>query len=162
MTRIQRLGLFLEAHFGEVEYHMPDEEQETEEEELTSHGEPSFLIQLDDAEARINLLSMVRPSLFISYISPRLCHDAQTVDSSSEALRRRVEAVLEMAVSTVSSLSESFESGAPEEFSSGRIHKPKADVSPSDVAEGDAAQTVPVVDQNESSSPEVETQRPHD
>lgn len=68
MIRIQRLGLFLEAHFGEVEYHMPDEEQETEEEELTSHGEPSFLIQLDDAEARINLLSMVRPFLFISWV----------------------------------------------------------------------------------------------
>jgi hypothetical protein len=95
---------------------------------------------------------------FITYFFPRLCRDAQTVDSSSEALRRRVEAVLEMAVSTVSSLSESFESGAPEEFSSGRIHKPKADVSPSDVAEG------AVVDQNESSesSPEVETQRPDD
>jgi hypothetical protein len=66
-----------------------------------------------------------------------------------------------MAVSTVSSLSESFASGAPEEFSSGRIHKPKAaDVTPSDVAEGDEAQTV--VNQNESSSPEVETQRLHD
>jgi hypothetical protein len=69
MTRIQRLGLFLEAHFGEVEYHMPDEEAETEEEELPSQGEPSFLIQLDDAEARINLLSMVRPSLFVSTFS---------------------------------------------------------------------------------------------
>ena len=161
MIRIQRLGLFLEAHFGEVEYHMPDEETETEEEELTSHGEPSFLIQLDDAEARINLLSMVRSSLFIPYFPPHLCYDTQTVDSSSEALRRRVEAVLEMAVSTVSSLSESFASGAPEEFSSGRIHKPKEDGSPSDVAEGDALQTV-VVDQNESSSPEVETQRPDD
>ena len=160
MIRIQRLGLFLEAHFGEVEYHMPDEEQEAEEEGLTSHGEPSFLIQLDDAEARINLLSMVRLSLFVTYFFPRLCHDAQTVESSSEALRRRVEAVLEMAVSTVSSLSESFESGAPEEFSSGRIHKPKADVSPSDVAQGGAAQTV--VNQNESSSPEVETQQPDD
>jgi len=154
MIRIQRLGLFLEAHFGEVEYHMPDEDSETEEEELTSRGEPSFLIQLDDAEARINLLSMVRPSLFISHFFTHLCHDAQTVDSSSEALRRRVEAVLEMAVSTVSSLSESFASGAPEEFSSGRIHKTKADISPSDVAEGDGTQTV--VNQNESSSPEVE------
>lgn len=159
MTRIQRLGLFLEAHFGDVEYHMPDEELETEEEELTSQGEPSFLIQLDDAEARINLLSMVRPSHSILYLFPRSCHDAQTVDSSSEALRRRVEAVLEMAVSTVSSLSESFASGAPEEFSSGRVHKRRADVS-SDTAEGDAA--LPVVDQNEGSSLEVETQRPHD
>lgn len=68
MTRIQRLGMFLEAHFGDVEYHMPDEDTETEQEELASHGEPSFLIQLDDAEARINLLSMACFSLFISYV----------------------------------------------------------------------------------------------
>jgi hypothetical protein len=67
MVRIQRLGLFLEAHFGEVEYHMPDEDLASEQEEPTSQGEPSFLIQLDDAEARINLLSMVRPSLSNSY-----------------------------------------------------------------------------------------------
>jgi cleavage and polyadenylation specificity factor subunit 3 len=113
MIRIQWLGLFLEAHFGTVEYHMPDEEQETEEEELTSHGEPPFLIQLDDVKARINLISMVRPSLFILYIFPRLCHNVQMVDSTSEALRRRVKAVLEMAVSTVSSLSKSFKSGTP-------------------------------------------------
>jgi cleavage and polyadenylation specificity factor subunit 3 len=59
MLRIQRLGMFLEAHFGEVEYHMPDEEMEDEQEGATPDGEPSFLIQLDDAEARINLLSMV-------------------------------------------------------------------------------------------------------
>jgi len=115
MVRIQRLGMFLEAHFGEVEYHMPDEDMETEQEEPTSQDEPSFLIQLDDADARINLLSM-------------------TVDSSSEALRRRVEAVLEMAVSTVSSLSESFVSGAPEEFSGGQTqrHKAKGDIALSD------------------------------
>jgi len=112
MVRIQRLGMFLEAHFGEVEYHMPDEDMD-EQEGATPDGEPSFLIQLDDAEARINLLSM-------------------TVDSSSDSVRRRVEAVLEMALSTVSSLSESFASGAPEESSNGHIHKPKGDVSPSD------------------------------
>lgn len=68
MIRIQRLGMFLEAHFGEVEYHMPDEDTETEQEELVSQDEPSFLIQLDDAEARINLLSMACFSLFISYL----------------------------------------------------------------------------------------------
>jgi cleavage and polyadenylation specificity factor subunit 3 len=62
MLRIQRLGMFLEAHFGEVEYHMPDEDDTDPEEEGTSHGEPSFLIQLDDAEARINLLSMASPT----------------------------------------------------------------------------------------------------
>ena len=73
MVRIQRLGLFLEAHFGEVEYHMPDEDLASEQEESTSQGEPSFLIQLDDAEARINLLSMVRPSLsnLFRIFSPR-------------------------------------------------------------------------------------------
>ena len=37
-----------------------------------------------------------------------------------------------MALSTVSSLSESFASGAPEESSNGHIHKPKGGVSPSD------------------------------
>ena len=115
MVRIQRLGLFLEAHFGDVEYHIPDEDMGIEQEEPTPRGEPSFLIQLDDAEARINLLSMVTFSsghiacfFLITYV--------QTVDSSSDAFRRRVEAVLEMAASTVSSLSESFVSGAPEEF----------------------------------------------
>jgi len=146
MIRIQRLGMFLEAHFGEVEYHMPDEDTEIEQEELASHGEPSFLIQLDDAEARINLLSM-------------------TVDSSSEVLRRRVEAVLEMAVSTVSSLSESFVSGAPEERSSGQILKQKADVPSSDEVEnapstsGDVGENS-TVDQHERSPPQVETQQP--
>ncbi|KAI9437756.1 beta-lactamase-like protein [Lactarius indigo] len=120
MVRIQRLGMFLEAHFGDVEYHIPDEDMDTEQEEPTARGEPSFLIQLDDAEARINLLSM-------------------TVDSSSDALRRRVEAVLEMAASTVSSLSESFASGAPEESSN---QEAKSAASPSD-EKGEQGENVP-------------------
>ena len=37
----------------------------------------------------------------------------QVVTSTNEALRKRVEAVLDMAVTTVSSLTESFFSGAP-------------------------------------------------
>ena len=70
MMRIQRLGVFLEAHFGEVEYHMPEEPEGEEPEEDIERGEsalpphttaePSFLIQLDEADARINLISMVR------------------------------------------------------------------------------------------------------
>ncbi|RDX44865.1 Metallo-hydrolase/oxidoreductase [Lentinus brumalis] len=88
--RIQRLAWFLEAHFGEVELHMPDEGDEMEQGE-DAH-EPSLLVTLDEADAVINLLSM-------------------TVTSSSESLRRRVEAVLDMAVSTVSSLSEAFTAG---------------------------------------------------
>jgi cleavage and polyadenylation specificity factor subunit 3 len=79
MVRIQRLGMFLEAHFGEVEYHMPDEDMETEQEEPTSQDEPSFLIQLDDAEARINLLSMARSLLSVSYFMrlTALCADGR-------------------------------------------------------------------------------------
>lgn len=69
MVRIQRLGMFLEAHFGEVEYHMPDEDMD-EQEGATPDGEPSFLIQLDDAEARINLLSMVHSPLLTWLASP--------------------------------------------------------------------------------------------
>ena len=38
---------------------------------------------------------------------------SQTVTSSNEALKKRVEAVLDMAVTTVSSLSESFTAGKP-------------------------------------------------
>jgi len=37
----------------------------------------------------------------------------QTVTSSNEALKKRVEAVLDMAVTTISSLSEAFTSGTP-------------------------------------------------
>ena len=77
MVRIQRLGMFLEAHFGDVEYHMPDEEMGAEEEEPTPQGEPSFLIQLDDAEARINLLSMVTSSSdhFARFFADKICTD---------------------------------------------------------------------------------------
>ncbi|PCH43860.1 hypothetical protein WOLCODRAFT_104322 [Wolfiporia cocos MD-104 SS10] len=92
VTRIQRLAMFLEAHFGEVELHMPEDTDEPEQGE-DSH-EPSLLVRLDEADAVINLVSM-------------------TVESTSGTLRRRVEAVLDMAVSTVSSLDESFTSGMP-------------------------------------------------
>ncbi|TDL24172.1 Metallo-hydrolase/oxidoreductase [Rickenella mellea] len=93
LARIQKLAMFLEAHFGEVELHMPEQTKtdETEEEYI---DEPSLLIQLDDAEARINLISM-------------------TVVSASESLKKRVESILDMAVTTVSSLSELYAAGAP-------------------------------------------------
>ncbi|KAK0226076.1 beta-lactamase-like protein [Armillaria fumosa] len=90
MKRIQRLIMFLEAHFGEVELHMPEELDEEQEPDGPGN-EPSLLVQLDEADARISLVSMV-------------------VTSSNESLRKRVEAVLDMAVSTVSSLTESFSS----------------------------------------------------
>ncbi|TFY77132.1 hypothetical protein EWM64_g6882 [Hericium alpestre] len=87
MARIQRLGMFLEAHFGEVEYHMPEEEEEQGE---SGPGEPSF---------SSNWTRRTRGS------TSCLCE--------SEGLRKRVQTVLDMAVSTVSSLSESFVSGEP-------------------------------------------------
>ncbi|KAI0779663.1 beta-lactamase-like protein [Fomes fomentarius] len=93
-TRIQRLAWFLEAHFGEVELHMPDEADAIPLEQGEDALGPSLLVTLDEADAVINLVTM-------------------TVQSSSESLKRRVEAVLDMAVTTVSSLSEAFTAGVP-------------------------------------------------
>lgn len=62
MTRVQRLAMFLEAHFGEVEFHQPDEEgSDSEEREAgeRSDEEPSLLVRLDEADARIDLISLV-------------------------------------------------------------------------------------------------------
>ncbi|KAH7916536.1 beta-lactamase-like protein [Hygrophoropsis aurantiaca] len=92
VTRVQRLAWFLEAHFGEVELHMPDGTDDYEQGEARS--EPSLLVRLDEADARINLVTLA-------------------VESENDGLRKRVETVLDMAVSTVSSLTESFSSGAP-------------------------------------------------
>ena len=64
--RIQRLAWFLEAHFGEVELHMPDTDDAGEVEQGEDAHEPALLVTLDEADAVINLLSMVcvRASLF--------------------------------------------------------------------------------------------------
>lgn len=63
MTRVQRLAMFLEAHFGEVEFHQPDEEEAEGEGEEREQGErseePSLLVRLDEADARIDLISLV-------------------------------------------------------------------------------------------------------
>ena len=56
-TRIQRLAMFLEAHFGEVELHMP--ETEAEEEQPDEPPVPALLVRLDEADAIINLVTMV-------------------------------------------------------------------------------------------------------
>jgi cleavage and polyadenylation specificity factor subunit 3 len=64
MTRIQRLVMFLEAHFGDVELHMP-EEVEDDPEQGEDSNEPSLLVSLDEVEARINLISMVRRCCFV-------------------------------------------------------------------------------------------------
>lgn len=56
--RIQRLAMFLEAHFGEVELHMPDDTA-IDPELGENPPEPALLVRLDEADAVINLLSMV-------------------------------------------------------------------------------------------------------
>lgn len=57
MVRIQRLAMFLEAHFGEVELHFPEDDQE---EQRSEDEEPSLLIRLDEADALVNLATLVR------------------------------------------------------------------------------------------------------
>ncbi|VDC03578.1 unnamed protein product [Peniophora sp. CBMAI 1063] len=94
MLRIQKLIMFLSAHFGDdVELHNWDdgetEPKEVEQGEEAQNEDPSIFISLDEADARINLTNM-------------------TVESSSKTLRRRVETVLDMALTTVTSLSETF------------------------------------------------------
>jgi cleavage and polyadenylation specificity factor subunit 3 len=56
VTRIQRLGMFLEAHFGDVELHMPEISPD---EPAESGSEASFWVRLDDTHAQISLISMV-------------------------------------------------------------------------------------------------------
>jgi cleavage and polyadenylation specificity factor subunit 3 len=51
--------MFLEAHFGEVELHMPDQPEEEPEQGEDNSNEASLLVRLDEADARINLVSMV-------------------------------------------------------------------------------------------------------
>lgn len=68
MKRIQRLIMFLEAHFGSVELHMPDEDEEPNQDDMNINRsqEPSLLVFLDNAVARIQLMSMVREVVFNS------------------------------------------------------------------------------------------------
>ena len=60
MIRIQRLAMFLEAHFGDVELHMPETESKQSDDENDLQDIPGLLIRLDEAEAFIDLATMVR------------------------------------------------------------------------------------------------------
>lgn len=50
--------MFLEAHFGEVEFHMPDISEEEPEQSEEDRG-ASLLVRLDEAEAQISLVHLV-------------------------------------------------------------------------------------------------------
>ncbi|KAG6856292.1 endoribonuclease ysh1 [Tephrocybe sp. NHM501043] len=115
--RIQRLVMFLEAHFGKVELHMSDSGDNETEQGEECH-DPWLIVRLDEADAQINLLTLSADDLFVCFV--------QEVSSSNEPLRKRVEAVLDMAVTTVSSLAESFASGAPTEDENAVPEKEKA------------------------------------
>ncbi|KAJ7181630.1 beta-lactamase-like protein [Mycena crocata] len=93
LTRIKRIAWFLEAQFGDVnvELHMPDETSQDELEQGEDDPQPALVVRLDEAIAQIDLLTL-------------------TVVSSEEAFRTRVEAVLDMALTTVSSLGQTFAS----------------------------------------------------
>lgn len=54
--------MFLEAHFGEVELHMPEPSEEEPELGEDEHREPSLLVVLDDVEAQISLVTLVSSS----------------------------------------------------------------------------------------------------
>jgi cleavage and polyadenylation specificity factor subunit 3 len=59
--------MFLQAHFGNVELHIP-EEIEGDPEQGEDSNEPSLLVSLDEADARINLISMVCGLLLTCYL----------------------------------------------------------------------------------------------
>ncbi|KAG1752915.1 beta-lactamase-like protein [Suillus lakei] len=96
ITRIQRIAWFLDAHFGDVELHMPEVGGEQDpEQEQGEKSESALIVRMDDsgeADAHINLVTLA-------------------VSCPSDAVRKRVEAVLDMAITTVSSLTESFATG---------------------------------------------------
>jgi cleavage and polyadenylation specificity factor subunit 3 len=106
MQRIQRVAMFLEAHFGDVELYIPDDGVPDAEEGAEELG-PTLAINLDDAEAVIHLETMVG-RLHAICIHTAYSFVLQTVSSSDDNLRRRVEAVLDMASTTVTSLSDAF------------------------------------------------------
>lgn len=57
LARNQSLARFLEAHFGEVELHIPDDMDESEQGE--DEHDASLFVQLDEADATINLVTLV-------------------------------------------------------------------------------------------------------
>ena len=63
VIRIQRIAMFFESHFGEVELHMPSEGVEEMGQE--KDDEPALLVRLDEADALIRLISMVNFSALL-------------------------------------------------------------------------------------------------
>lgn len=96
--RARRIAHFLEAHFGDVELFLPDADEDNK---LPAAGAPSgeayLIVRLDEAEAQIHVGTM-------------------TVTSETDALRKRIESVLEMALATTTSLAHSYTAGYISEY----------------------------------------------
>ena len=59
MQRLQKIAAFLEAHFGDISLLMPEAAEGADHEDESIDG-PAFIVRLDDAEAKVNLTTMVR------------------------------------------------------------------------------------------------------
>jgi len=118
--RIQRLAMFLESHFGEVHIGVPEPEK-GHEDGRDEVPEQALLIRLDEADAVVHLKSM-------------------TVTSANETLRKRVEIVVDMALTTVSSLSEMY-SGGTSSVTNDAVIKPTEKGSTTDAPETGPTQT---------------------
>jgi cleavage and polyadenylation specificity factor subunit 3 len=63
ITRIQRIAWFLDAHFGDVELHMPEVGgEQDQDQEQGDKSEPALIVRMDDsgeADAHINLVTLV-------------------------------------------------------------------------------------------------------
>ncbi|KAF8658235.1 hypothetical protein AX16_002012 [Volvariella volvacea WC 439] len=109
--RFRRLAMFMEPYFEDVQLHMFPEgvvaqtaTSALEEQDDEQPSGPILLIRMDGFEAVVDLATL-------------------KVTSSNETLRKRVEQVFDMAVTTVSSLTESFTSGAPTAGDEGILEK---------------------------------------
>ncbi|KAK7045593.1 endoribonuclease ysh1 [Paramarasmius palmivorus] len=91
---VPKIGMFLEAHFGveALEYHEPDLMDEDEQGEEERY--PAFVVTLPEGSASVNLNTLA-------------------VSSVNETLKKRLEVVVNLAVTTVTSLSQSFQIVAP-------------------------------------------------
>uniref|UniRef100_A0A0W0FGU9 Pre-mRNA 3'-end-processing endonuclease polyadenylation factor C-term domain-containing protein n=1 Tax=Moniliophthora roreri TaxID=221103 RepID=A0A0W0FGU9_MONRR len=91
---VPKIGMFLEAHFGfeALEYHEPDLTDEDEQGEEERY--PAFVVTLPEGSASVNLNTLA-------------------VSSVNETLKKRLEVVVNLAVTTVTSLSQAFRIVAP-------------------------------------------------
>ncbi|KAK1236338.1 endoribonuclease ysh1 [Marasmius sp. AFHP31] len=93
---VPKIGMFLEAHFGfeSLEYHEPEAMNEDESEQGEEERYPAFVVTLPEGTASVNLNNL-------------------TISSTNESLKKRLETVVNLAVTTVSSLAQSFSIVAP-------------------------------------------------